>query len=312
MQLNGIALNLIAQPTYQQPSLDRAVDEVLSSLVFPGNLRTARILLKPNLITAGNGTLPCTEGRFIAAAARWFLVQGSQVAVGDSPSFGSARAVLRAIGALSTLQALGVPVVEFRQARETVLPCGQKAALADAALDCDLLINLPKVKAHSQMGVTLAVKNYFGCLSGFHKPWWHMVHGGDNGRFPALLVDLLSVLPAGISLVDGIVAMHTTGPIHGQPFPLGLIAGGVNPVAIDTALLAVLGVDPLQSPLWLAARQAGITGSSPEELEFTRMTPAALRVHGFVVPDELAPIRFNPFRFVRNAIRRLRLRAGGA
>jgi len=311
MQLDSLSVNLIAQSTYQQPLLDQAVDRLLSSSAAAGTLRTAQVLLKPNLITAGNGVLPCTDGRFIAAAARWFLAQGARVAVGDSPSFGSARAVLAAIGALPSLQALGVSVVEFKQTRETVLPGGQKAAMAAAAMDCDLLVNLPRVKAHAQMRVTLAVKNYFGCLSGFHKPWWHMAHGGTEGRFSALLVDLLAVLPASISLVDGIVAMHSTGPIHGEPFPLGLIACGANPVAIDTALLSVLGINPAQSPLRQAACRAGIRGTDPAGLEFPLARPAELGVRGFLVPESLSPIRFNPLRFVHNSMKRLQLRVLG-
>jgi uncharacterized protein (DUF362 family) len=216
--------------------------------------------------------------------------------------------VLEAINALSALHKLGVPVVEFRRTREVLLPCGQKAAMAAAAMECDLLVNLPKVKAHSQVRVTLAVKNLFGCLSGFHKPWWHMVHGGDNGRFAELLVELLSVLPAGYTVVDGIVAMHRTGPVHGESYPLGVLAGGVNPVAVDTGLLTLLGVDPRQSPLWCAAHQAGLTGTTVEDLIFPLANPAGLAVSDFVVPMELGPIRFNPFRFVKNAMKRTLLR----
>jgi len=308
MHLNSTTLALLAQSNYQQPQLDQAVDRLLSAFAVSGTIRSTHVLLKPNLITTRNGVLACTDGRFIAAVARWFLDQGARVAVGDSPSIGSARTVLKAIGALSTLQSLGVPVQEFRQIRETVLPGGQKAAMAAAAMDCDLLVNLPRVKAHSQMRVTLAVKNYFGCLAGFHKPWWHMAHGGCGGQFSTLLVDLLTVLPPTLSLVDGIVGMHKTGPIHGESFPLGLIACGTNPVAIDTALLSILGIDPMLSPLWLAARQAGIRGTELEELVFTMVAPADLRVRGFIVPAELSPIRFDPFRFLNNSIKRLALR----
>jgi uncharacterized protein (DUF362 family) len=308
MQLNSTTVALVSQLSYQQPLLDQTVDHLLSMIDDLGTLRTARILLKPNLITARNGSLPCTEGRFITAVARWFLEQGAQVAIGDSPAFGSARAVLDAIGALSTLQSLGVPVVEFSRTQPIILPCGQPAAMAAAAMECDLLVNLPRVKAHSQMRVTLAVKNYFGCLSGFHKPWWHMAHGGNNGRFAALLLDLLAVLPPSLSLVDGIVGMHQTGPIHGEPFSLGVMSCGVNPVAIDTALLVLLGIDSSQSPLWRAACQAGIQGTVLEDLVFPLAAPVGLRVQGFVVPDELGPVRFNPFRFVRNSLKRLLLR----
>ena len=310
MYCNSTNVALISQPSYQPSSLDQAVDRLFSSLDDLGNLRSARVLLKPNLITARNGLLACTDARFIAAAARWFLSQGARVSVGDSPSFGTAKTVLAAIGALADLQVLGVPVVEFNRNRTVVLPGGKQAAIAVAALDCDLLVNLPRVKAHSQMRVTLAVKNYFGCLSGLHKPWWHMVHGGIDGQFAALLVDLLAVLPSSITLVDGIMAMHRTGPVHGEPFPLGLIAASTNPVAVDTALLSLLAIDPSHCPLWEAASQAGIRGGMLEELVFPLAAPAEFQVHGFVVPEALGSIRFNPFRFVKNSIKRLLLQRG--
>jgi len=309
--LDSTIVFLAAQPSYEQPSLDTAVAGLLAPMVDGTTVRTLRVLLKPNLITTRNGLLACTDSRLLLAVARWFMARGARVTVGDSPSFGSARSVLEAIGALSGLRQLGVPVVEFRRARDLTLPCGQKAAMAVASLECDLLVNLPKVKAHSQMRVTLAVKNLFGCLSGFHKPWWHMVHGGEDGRFAELLVDLLAVLPAGCTLVDGIVAMHRTGPVHGEPYPLGVLAGGVNPVAVDTALLALVGIDYLQSPLWCAAHRAGLAGTKMEELVFPLAGPETLAVQGFSVPEALGPVRFNPFRFGKNSMKRALLRALG-
>ncbi|MCL2789207.1 MAG: DUF362 domain-containing protein [Desulfobulbus sp.] len=299
-------------PRYEQPLVEAAVDGLLT--VMPGHptLRTAKVLLKPNLITTRNGRLACTDSRIIVAVAQWFQAHGAQVAVGDSPSFGSARAVLADIGALPGLQRLGVPVREFHRSKEIVLPCGQKAALATAALECDLLVNLPKVKAHAQMRVTLAVKNLFGCLAGFHKPWWHMAYGGNSGRFADLLVDLLAALPVGCTVVDGVIAMHRTGPIHGDPYPLGMLAGGVNPVAVDTALLALLGIDPDSCPLWHAARWAGLDGTTMAGLVFPLLHPADCAVHDFAVPEILEPIRFNPFRFVNSSIKRAFLRVGAA
>ena len=209
------------------------------------------------------------------------------------------------------LRQLGVPVVEFRRTSDVRLPSGQKAAIAAAALECDLLVNLPKVKAHSQVRVTLAVKNLFGCLSGWQKPWWHMVHGGDGNRFADLLVELLAVLPAGCTVVDGMVAMHRTGPIHGEPFALGCLAGGTNPVAVDTALLAVLGLDPLHIPLWCAAHRAGLQGTDMEAVHFPWARPIGLGAQGFEVPETLTPVRFNPFRFLQGSMQRLLLRLSG-
>jgi len=216
--------------------------------------------------------------------------------------------VLQAIGALPDLNRLSVPVVEFRMGNEIVLPCGHKAVIAAAAMDCDLLVNLPKVKAHSQMRVTLAVKNLFGCVAGFHKPWWHMAHGGRHGRFAELLVELLAVLPRGYTLVDGVMAMHQTGPVHGVPYPLRILAGGANPVVVDTGLLALLSIDPHRCPLWLASHRAGLKATDVRELLFPLATPTDLAVRDFIVPEVLGPVRFNPFRFAKNAAKRAVLR----
>ena len=307
MDLTETTVQLIRLEKYQQQPLDMAVHQILDGASLP-SLRSAKVLLKPNLITSRNGLLACTDVRLIAAVGRWFLEQGATAAIGDSPSFGSAASVLSKIGATAVLQALGIPVVEFSESCERVLPSGIKAAMAKAALDCDFLVNLPKVKAHAQMRVTLAVKNCFGCLSGFHKPWWHMQHGGQDSRFPALLNELLTVLPASYTVVDGIVAMHVSGPIHGNPYPLGLLAGGANPVAVDTALLTVLQIPRETSPLWVAAKHAGYAGTEREQLVFPLASPEDLLVNDFLVPETLNPVRFNPFRFVKNFMKRLWLR----
>lgn len=308
MELDSLSVALMAMPAYAEHDLDAAMDRLLAPAFDGANPRSARVVIKPNLISARNGRLACTDTRIICAVARWFLAQGATVVVGDSPAFGSARSVLRAIGALPDLGRLAVPVVEFRMGTEIVLSCGHKAVMAAAAMDCDLLVNLPKVKAHSQMRVTLAVKNLFGCVAGFHKPWWHMVHGGRHGRFAELLVELLAVLPRSFTLVDGVVAMHHTGPVHGVPYPLGVLASGANPVAVDSGLLGLLGVDPHRCPLWLVSHHAGLKGTDVRELLFPLATPADLAVRNFVVPEVLGPVRFNPFRFAKNAIKRAVLR----
>ncbi len=308
MDCRDTTVALWPQADYDPAHLAPAMEQLFAPFAAGRNLRSASILLKPNLITATNGHLACTHGQVIAAVAQWLLEQGARVSMGDSPAFGSARTVLEKTGAWGLLTPLGVQVVEFRPARILTLPSGQQVSVGAPVLDCDYLINLPKLKAHAQMRVTLAVKNYFGCVVGLHKPWWHMLHGGPQGRFAELLIELLSLLPAGYSLVDGIEAMHVSGPIHGQPFALGLLAAGVNPLAVDTALLAVLGIDPRLSPLWAAARAAGMVGTELHQLSFPHARPEVVPATGFLVPEALNPVRFNPFRFLKSSVQRLLMR----
>ncbi|MHB8810945.1 MAG: DUF362 domain-containing protein [Desulfobulbaceae bacterium] len=310
MEIGSTAVALTRCGDYREQTLHQSFDRMWAACAPPLNLRGTQVLLKPNLITDRRGLLACTEGRFILAAAQWFLDHGSRVAVGDSPAFGTAAAVLRGLGIADALRTKGVRVADFGRTRPVALASGLQVGMAIEALDCDLLVNLPRVKAHAQMRLTVAVKNYFGCVGGMRKPLWHMVHGGTPGRFADHLVELLAVLPKGITMVDGITAMHRTGPTGGKPYPLGLSACSVNPVALDRALLEVLGVDPEDSPLFEACRRANLDFSESGHLHFPLLTPADLRVEGFIVPPVLVPVRFNPLRFSKNSVRRLLIRLG--
>jgi len=309
MELTSNRVLLRKCPDYDE-RLSGAVSLLLESCRGSGTLGDSRVLLKPNLISARMGALACTEGRFILAAAQWFLDRGARVTVGDSPAFGTAESVLHKIGAAVPLRKMGCSLSNFDRVRHVTLSSGIRAGLAADALDCDLLVNMPRVKAHAQLRVTLAVKNLFGCLAGMRKPLWHMVYGGKGNVFADHLVELLPVLPPSVTLVDGVVVMHRTGPMTGEPFSLGIAASGTNPVAVDLALLSVLGIAPESCPLMRACIEKRLIGADPKALEYPLDNPAELAVDSFAVPDELSPIRFNPFRFARGSLQRILIRLG--
>ena len=305
MDLNSNKVGLLACDNYDRAILKDSVERLIETL----DLKVAagdRVLLKPNLVIGGrNHGLPCTHPEFVAAVAEWFVDQGARVKVGDSPAFGSAKSVMAASGISEALKGLPVEPVNFSSARQIGLASGISLGIAQEALDCDLLVNLPKVKAHSQVFVSLAIKNYFGTVVGFRKPWLHARYGDVDNRFESLLVDLLDVLPGGVSLVDGIVAMHEEGPTNGKPFSLSVIGGAINPVVMDSALLAILKLAPQQSPLWRECARRNLVGASLVELVFPLSTPEQLAVDGFRAPTFLKPVTFHPWRLLVGAIKRI-------
>jgi len=308
MDILSTTVGIVRCSRYDRQILNRVFLNLAEACPAPINLRSASILLKPNLISARRGPLACTGSGFILAAAKWYLDHGARVTVGDSPAFGTARAVLHKIGVLRSLERMAVTIADFSQVEPVVLPSGLKTGLAKEALNCDLLVNLPRIKAHDQLRVTLGVKNYFGCVVGVRKPIWHMQYGGRNGRFHHHLVDILSVLPHSITYIDGVTAMHRTGPIGGDPFHLGIAACSANPVALDRAVLEVIGVAPGDSPLLQACSTARLTGTVLSDLVFPLLRPEEVRTENFQVPVRLDPVSFNPFRFLRSSVRRLVLR----
>lgn len=302
MILDSTAVGLWHCPNYDRGLLMAAVERLTQALSF----RVAsgsRVLVKPNLVAAAG--LACTHPEVVAAVVEWLLAQGAIVTVGDSPAFGKAGQVMRATGIGRALQGLPVAVDDFSKVVPLQLASGVKMEVARAALECDLLLNLPKLKAHSQLLVTLGVKNYFGVVTGWQKPLLHMRYGHRDQQFPELLVDLLAVVPSGLTILDGVVAMERTGPLRGDSCPLALLAGSRNPVALDTAIIHTLGIERRLSPVAEVAWARELAGSRPETINYPLLAPDSWSKCRFATPWPLKPVTFHPWQLLTGSIKRL-------
>ena len=265
------------------------------------------VLLKPNLISVRATPLACTHAQFVAAIATWFVDHGARVKIGDSPAFGGACSVMNKFGFTDALRHLAVEQIDFTRKRTVDIAGGLKLQVAAEALECDFFVNIPKFKAHNQMYVTGAVKNIFGIVIGSQKALLHMRRGSSHREFSEILMQLPSFLPPSVHITDAIEVMHVSGPISGKPLRLHCLAAGKDPVALDTALMDVVGVDKNESPLWLLAREQGDPGCEAQNIVYPLLHPGDFAGSGFIAPFFLNGIRFNPLRFVASTLKRLRL-----
>ncbi len=275
------------------------------------SLNGSKVLVKPNLLSSHGDRLACTHPQFLLALTEWFQLAGARVVVGDSPAFGKAAGVLKSLHIDKELAKRGIKIIEFHTAAARKLKCGVEVGVATELLDCDLFVNAPKLKAHSQMYVTLAVKNIFGIVKGMQKSMLHMQYGDGYEMFSRIILDLIEILPKHVSVVDGIDAMHKEGPIRGSLLNVGCIALSTDPVALDTSLLNALELIPANSPLWLEAKRRNYLGSNIGNIHFPLCAPEKFFGASFQAPDSLAPIRFNPFRFLLGSTRRFGLKLIG-
>lgn len=311
IEMDKINVGLVKATSYQSELITQRVDALFTSVGFRPTSGD-RVLLKPNLVAPSVlHDLACTHPEFVGGAARWFLDHGCKVYVGDSPASGSCRYAMGIVGLDKVVQNLGLHVAPFAETVPLKLQCGVTVAVCRDVLDCDLLVNLPKVKSHSLVRVTLAVKNYFGMVKGWRKAMAHQIHGGgDAASFIDILCDLPQLVPPGISLCDGIVAMHVTGPMGGKPYPLHLMGCSIAPHSLDASLLAILGVVPAQSPVWKRLKERGVFGNDLTELHFPLLSPGDLAVDDFIVPVHLKSVRFGLRHVVKSVVNRLQLRLG--
>lgn len=294
---------LLRREEYTPAAATSAVFQLLDAIGFHPAPK-AKVLLKPNLLQALPSGLVCTHPQVVRAACVYVLEHGASPTVGDSPGFGSALAVAKAVGLSAALADLKVPVVDLDQPVRVKLPFGHRVALSRKALDADCILNLPKLKAHGQLRVTASVKNLFGCIVGVRKAIAHTLHGEKGRRFESLVLELGTALPPTVALLDGITAMHAGGPIHGQPYALGLLAASSCPHALDAAVYTLLGLTPERVPLWREALLRGLPGADLRDIDYPFLSPVDFDATGFQLPETLDPISFNPFRLAKSAARR--------
>jgi len=278
----------------------------MSAIVKSGD----RVLLKPNLLTGARPTKECvTRPELVYCVAELVKAAGGQPFVGDSPAFGSAYGVAEANGYLPWLEQAAVPVQELHGHRYATAATGELAhlRLSKEAMNADVVINLPKVKSHVQLTLTLGVKNLFGCVPGKMKAWWHMEAGKDRDRFGTMLVETARTIAPQLTIVDGIIGHSGNGPSGGEPQTLGVLGAATDVFALDRALVAILGARPDDVP---TVAQSIRLGCCPDlaDMHFPLATPEALAIADWQLPAQLMPIDFGMPRVVRSTFKHLYIR----
>ena len=302
---------LLAAPGYEPRALREAVERAIGAASGGMNFTGLRALVKPNWVAPRRAALACTNPAFLRAVAEALIDRGARVTVGDSPAFGAAERLAAATGSDVALRGLPAPIVNFSAGPTLRFSFGASTRLARQAAECDLIVSVPKLKAHSQLRLTAAVKNFFGCVVGARKALIHALHGERANHFQSVIIEVMLALQPSLTVVDGIEAMSVTGPMNGEAAWLGIVAAGQNPVAVDTALYQMLRIAPSEAPLWREAQARNLPGARPEEILFPLAAPGDFDTSAFQAPRALDPLAFTPGRLAVSVARRLWRRVTG-
>ncbi len=280
-------VSLLSHRTYDREQTLARVRELLRPLGGMERFVAAgsRVLLKPNLVF-GRATDRAinTHPEILRAAAILAREAGAAwIGLGDSPGYGTARAAAKACGLLAVAEEEGLETVEFTPVED--IDAGRsfmRLELAREALEADVVINLPKMKTHGQMLMTLAVKNMFGAVPGARKLQWHYRAGRDCMTFARALNEIALRVRPGLSILDAVVGMDELGPTAGRARPVGFLGASDNPWALDAAVMDILGLD--QTLLFTLA-DAALHGPK-EWLECERFgdDPESLRPDDWRIP----------------------------
>ena len=274
--------------------------------------RGSKVLIKPNFLRAAPAEAALSpHPQLVQALIERLRDLGADIRIGDSPAFGTARGVAEATGIAAVADALGVPIVEFRKPIAIRSPRFSAGALQidREVVESDAVINLCKLKSHSQMLMTGAVKNLFGCITGKRKPLWHMRMGDRDNLFAELIVSIYREVGPVLSVCDAILAMEGDGPGKGDPREVGLLLAAEDGVALDAVLAELIGHRPEEVRILRAARDLNCGNATIADIDLRGDIPLAeARINDWKLPEPMN-IAFGPTHVLRSALKRVRLRS---
>jgi len=272
---------ILREASYPVP--EDVVDEILDELSPP--LKGKSVLLKPNCLMAARPEEGVTtHPSLVQALVKSLTDRGARVHVGDNPGargYGAGEHCFRVSG---LLEAAGEHFVDL--GKDTVRvklksPFVDHVIVSRLVLESDYVISLPKLKTHCLTLLTGAVKNMYGILAGGEKVRLHyLARRGED--FSGALVDVFSLRPPDLSVMDAVVAMEGDGPSHGTLRTVGMVLASDNAVAVDSAASRLMGTTPGRiRHLAIAAER----GFGPLDGEGVTFDGELLPVAGFRLPS---------------------------
>jgi uncharacterized protein (DUF362 family) len=226
--------------------------------------RGRAVLLKPNLVEPSR-QIPhmTTHPAIVIAACEVFRNWGAEVTVGEAPGhMRDTQFALEESGVGPALREAGIRFSDLNYEgvtwRHNLGGFSRLPGLyfPQSVAEADYVVSLPKLKTHHWVGMTAAMKNFYGVLPGIKYGWpKNVLH--HNG-IPETVVDINCTLPRTLAIVDAIECMEGDGPILGSMKQLGLVLVGGNVTALDATAARIMGLEPKQvSYLRLAEHRLG-------------------------------------------------------
>ena len=221
---------------------------------FKNLKNTCRVLIKPNICTAGGGFIP-PFGTVVTTKVMEGLIRTLKDFGVNGISIGEGT-VLDELGT-NTMKGYkwiqldrlakryGITLIDFNNGPHRKINAEDVPInIAEAALDTDFFINVPVLKTHSDTRVSLASKNLKGCMSMASKKYFH----GPEETLHYHISRLMESIPQHLVLIDGIYAMDkgpdaTVGTAH----PKGILVASTDFLAADAVGTRLLGGEPTES-----------------------------------------------------------------
>jgi uncharacterized protein (DUF362 family) len=225
-----------------------------------------RVALKPNIITGkverhGVTTDPRVVEAMIrlcmeAGASEVMVVEGAEYASKTDEAFVNSgiKAVIDKHGA----KMMDVDRGEFVKLRVSKPLLLDEVEVSKEFMEADVRINIPVMKTHDQLDVTLGVKNLKGIIPKKSKSMFHKV-----GVVKCIL-DLNKAVSIDLTVLDAIVAMEGLGPALGPKVELNTVIASGDIYALDRIASRIMGFQESELDYLVQAAEVGLVDLDEE------------------------------------------------
>lgn len=274
--------------SYNQDEVDASIKRLVDNIGGIGKFakKGQKILLKPNIV---KGVKPekcaTTHPSVVESVIKILNGLDCEIFVGDAPFAGSALKAMKISGIYDICKRYGAKAVSLNKKVKSSYGKGivvKEFQVAQYFNEADAIINLPKLKTHSQLYFTGAVKNLYGIMPGPRKGFYHLKYPGME-YFANMLLDLYALLREKVvlNIMDGIYGMEGDGPCNGKAKFAGILGASDDAVALDFVMCGLAGLDIEKLPTADYAKKRGDYMFNPKNIK--------------VVGEKAENIRIKPF-----------------
>ena len=207
-----------------------------------------------------------THPVFVEAVIKHILKRTNNIIIGDNPATKDINFTLKKNGIYPVIQKYNIPIINGKDT--TIIKNSNPSIYSEfevsrEIIDCDTLINLPKLKTHTLTYMTGAQKNYFGLIYGLNKAGWH-AKANTPLSFSKAFNDLYGALLESfkdkhiLNICDGILGLEGEGPSSGgHAKKANAILASTDAISLDIISSKIVKLDPKRLILAEVGAQKG-------------------------------------------------------
>ncbi len=246
-------VSIVGCSSYDNELVYNAVKKAINDIDFEIK-PNIKVLIKPNVLSQNTPDQHVTtHPSVVEAIIRIFKEHKCKVMIGESSGFyqeGGTNKALEISGIKAVSDKYNIPLINLetkpiKDINDENAVVYKNPKISSLIFDADLVVNAPKLKTHTLVKYTGAVKNLYGAIPGGIKQKLHVLAEKEE-KFTQILVDIYQNIKPQLNIMDAIIGLEGNGPgSSGIPKKTGFIIASKNAPALDIVASEIIGYDPL-------------------------------------------------------------------